>query len=134
MSILDCSYCSVPENEIWLPIKDYEESYMISSFGKVKSLARTVPRRNGILSVREKILRYRINNGYYMAELSDKDSRTNFYISILVWEAFGNKKRTNGLEVDHKDDIRAHNCIFNLQLLTKEENLIKRKYWRMTDG
>ena len=44
--------------EIWKDIKGYEGRYQVSNMGRVKSLERTVTRKNGLkLTIRERILK-----------------------------------------------------------------------------
>jgi hypothetical protein len=115
--------------EQWKPTKDYEGLYEISNIGRIRSVDRIVNSvSNNGRKAKGKILKTHITRtGYYNVILSKGSKQTNFNLHILVWDAFGVKKR-NGrlLQVDHIDNNRLNNWIGNLQLLTARENNIKR--------
>ena len=115
--------------EQWENIVGYEGYYRISSSGKIKSLARTVKVcGDGKRLVKEKILKPAINGGGYPnVDLMVDGKRKNIKVHVLVWEAFGHRKR-NGriIVIDHIDDNKLNNNISNLQLLTHRENVRKR--------
>ncbi len=52
----------------------------------------------------------------------------NYGVNRLVWMKANNKFIPKGLEIDHINDKRTDNRIENLQILTKLQNLAKRKY------
>jgi len=114
--------------EIWKPIKNYEGLYEISNYGRVKSLAKSwIAGFNTIRTKPTTVLREMINNhGYKQVILSGNGKRKTIKISLLIWDHFGDKPR-NGrkLQVDHIDNIKTHDWIWNLQLLSQVDNLIK---------
>jgi len=102
--------------EIWKDIIGYEGLYMISSFGRVKSLV-----------TNEKILKNSIgSHGYYRVNLSKNNKVNLFNIHILVAINFLNHK-PNGYKivVDHHDNNRLNNHVSNLQLITQRKNSSK---------
>lgn len=106
--------------EEWKPIKNYEDRYEISNFGKIKSL---YYKRKKI----QNLLKNTVNNtGYYQITLYGNIKKTSFKIHHLVYDHFGEKKR-NGriLQIDHKDGNKLNNRIDNLHLLTARENSVK---------
>ena len=51
-------------DEVWISIRDYEGFYDISNFGVVKGLARQVPWKTSVRTMKEKIMKYSIEDGY----------------------------------------------------------------------
>ena len=116
--------------ERWKPIKNYENLYEISNYGRVKSLTKkwkagynnTVTRTK-----KESFLKPQTTkDGYYRIGLYINSKIKVRLIHQLVWEHFGNKMR-NGiiLQIDHKDENKLNNKIDNLQLLSLRENRSK---------
>ena len=64
-------------NEIWKPIKDYENLYEISNYGRIKSLARKSKTK---IIKDEKILKtFKRHTGYIQAKLSKNSKLYNLY-------------------------------------------------------
>lgn len=106
------------------PIKDYPH-YYISNIGKVYT---DMPCRNCGTKLRELKQRkhptgYRYVGLYYTNEKGER-SRKWFRVHRLCYEAFTGKI-SEGLVVDHKNEIKFDNRVENLQLLTVSENLKK---------
>ena len=101
--------------EIWLNIEGYS-NYMISNYGRVKSLNY---RRTG----KEKILSLKKDKkGYYYITLSKDGIGRNYKIHRLVAQAF--IPNPNNLpQVNHKDENPSNNCVENLEWCTNEYNL-----------
>lgn len=96
--------------EIWKDIKGYENLYMISSYGRVKSIG---GRRGS--SNKPKILKQGTDtSGYKMVIFRvNKHSKT-FKVHRLVAEAF--IPNPNNLpEVNHKSEIKTQNNVENLE-------------------
>ena len=112
------------KEEIWKDIKDYEGMYQVSNMGKVKSLERTVIRKDGIaLFVKEKILKHADNGcGYLHIALCANNNQKTCKIHKLVLETFVvnvNNKRT----INHKNGIKHDNRLDNLEYMTHKENV-----------
>lgn len=105
-------------DEIWTDIKGFEGKYQISNFGNVKSLSRTIIRKNGKKQTfKSRILKPCKNNkGYYLVSLDGKL----YTIHRLVVENF-----MNNLVVNHKNGIKTDNRIENLELISQKDNCIK---------
>lgn len=105
-------------DEIWRDIKGYENKYQISNLGNVRSLSRTIVRKNGKKQTfKSRVLKPCKNNkGYYLVSLDGKL----YTIHRLVVENF-----MNNLVVNHKNGIKTDNRIENLELISQKDNCIK---------
>jgi hypothetical protein len=117
--------------EVWKPVKGFENLYAISNFGYVKSLSRTILNSgsySGSQTLKERILKPFPNpRGYSIVGLSKEDILYRFNLSTLVWDHFGEGKRDGrNLQVDHIDGDKKNNRVDNLQLLTNRGNTSKR--------
>ena len=87
--------------EIWKDIQNYEGSYQVSNYGRVKSLSRVDSRGN---KRNEKILKGRKNRqGYYDVALSKNGKQKFCRINRLVAQAFI-PNPNNYPCVNHKDE------------------------------
>ncbi|MFA5715088.1 MAG: NUMOD4 domain-containing protein [Candidatus Paceibacterota bacterium] len=116
-------------SEEWKPIKNFKGLYEISNYGNVKALAKEWICGNPSMT-RKKAEHLFANvydtNGYKQVKLRKNGLSKNFPIHCLVWDHFGDKPR-NGqrLQIDHKDNNKENNSIWNLQLLTNRKNTSK---------
>ena len=115
--------CDELMNEVWHPVPDWEGLYEVSDQGRVKSLARTVPRRNkGDLVLKERILRHATNKrGYRQVSLCRDCKGTSIFIHKLVASAFLGEAQ--GREVNHISADKTDNSLSNLEYLTHAENI-----------
>ena len=115
--------------ERWRDIPDYEGSYQVSDFGRVKSLAKEKTGGIGNYKRKERILKTPLSFGYRMVSLSNGPKVKSFKVSVLVAMAFLDHK-TDGHKVivDHKDNIRTNDYLSNLQLITNRENSSKDRF------
>ena len=108
----------------WKDVPGYEGFYQVSDCGQVKSLSRTVIRKNGLqYYIKEKILKPRISNkgyGYYYVNLHKGDSQKSFFIHRLVMYTFSHIDET--MTVNHIDENKKNNHISNLEYLTAGDN------------
>lgn len=125
------------ENEIWRPIKGFEGLYEVSNLGRIRSLERTVLRRDGTtIYVKQAILKKFIKFGYETLTLI-RDKECHYKrVHQLVAEAFVpipdelkplcGKKTENGyprVVVNHKDENKANNRVENLEWCTPKQNI-----------
>lgn len=113
--------------EKWKSIKGYEGYYEVSDKGRVRSLDREIVYNNGRVHYHKgSILKHLIDNEYHRVSLTREGKRKRFLVHRLVAEAFipnTDKKE----QVDHIDGNPNNNTLENLQWISEEENLAKRK-------
>ena len=110
-------------NEVWKSIKGHDEKYMVSNYGRVKSLNRLVNKRDGQRIVKEKFLSININNkGYCQVSLTTKHKPKLHFIHRLVGEAFIPNPK-NKPNINHKDLNPYNNSVGNLEWCTQKENV-----------
>lgn len=102
--------------EIW---KQFHDFYEVSNTGKVKSLPRTVTRKDGITrKVTGKILKPFVNpHGYLTFRLQG----ISYQVHRIVAETFIPNPE-NKPQVNHKDLNKSNNDISNLEWVTHKEN------------
>jgi hypothetical protein len=102
--------------EIWKDVVGYEGLYKVSSYGRIKS----IPRNSTIKE--ERILKAKKNHkGYYQAVLYKNGVRKHFQVHRLVAIAFI-ENNENLPQVNHKDENKDNNCVYNLEWCTNEYN------------
>lgn len=117
-------------DERWLPVRGYEGSYEVSDQGRVRSLPRTVYKRNrrgGPLVRFEYGLRYlrpsRQQRGHLLIQL--QAPRKQRYVHRLVLEAFVGPP-PDGMECRHLNGDPSDNRLCNILWGTRLENLADR--------
>ena len=112
------------EEEIWKDIEGYIGFYQVSNLGRVKSLERKVTSRNGLMKVRERILKQVIETkGYYASSLSKLGRHRLISTHRLVAIAFLDNANSL-LEVNHKNGIKTDNNVDNLEWTTRSRNMV----------
>ena len=110
------------DNEIWKPIKGWEDLYMVSNLGRVKSLGRTIIRKNGRIRVfPEKIIKPQINRAHYLIGLWKDNKVKRCYLHRPVAEAYIPNPNNFPL-INHKDENPANNVVDNLEWCTPMYN------------
>ena len=110
--------------EKWKDINGYEGLYQVSNMGRVKSLERAVPSKNGSKrTIRERILKSRITpNGYSQVFLFNGRRKGKLLlVHRLVCEAF-HENPENKPEVNHINENKLDNRACNLEWVTRKEN------------
>ena len=101
--------------EIWKDIEGYNGKYQVSNLGRVKSFAQD--RLNGKIKTGSFT-----HKGYLTFALYDNDGNKKFHpIHRLVAEAFI-PNPDNLLQVNHKDEDKTNNRVYNLEWCTNEYN------------
>lgn len=101
--------------EEWRPVRGYED-YDASNFGRVRSLNYNHTGKTKILKLFKK------ENGYLQVCLCKEGKRKMFYVHRLVYETF-NGVIPDGYEVNHINEIKTDNSVWNLNLMTPKENI-----------
>lgn len=111
------------EEERWLPIKEYEGLYEVSSWGRVKSLERkTMGRWSKNKTSHGVILNQEImDNNYLRVDLSTGNITKHFLVHRLVADAFIPNEKNHPC-VNHLDCNRTNNHVENLEWCTHKEN------------
>ena len=113
-------------NEEWVFIPNFENEYMISNYGRVKSCDRYIVDSIGRTRFYEGNIKplYKNPNGYLMTGISRKHKTINIYPHVLVCTLFNGKKPNNNYIVNHKDLNKLNNYFENLEWVTYSENNI----------
>jgi hypothetical protein len=117
------SLLSIIGVEVWRDIPTYEGKYQVSNLGNVKSL------NYNKTKVAKVMTKYLNTNGRHSVGLSKNGKHNgNCKISQLVAMAFLNHKPC-GLKmvVDHKDNNKLNDRLYNLQVITNRQNTSKDK-------
>lgn len=109
--------------EEWREVHGYEGLYQVSNLGRVKRLAGYAETKAGwLLPVKERIRKFSQNGqGYYQLTLTGLGKRETFRVHRLVYEAFVGPV-PEGMQVNHIDEDKLNNCVWNLNLMTPKEN------------
>lgn len=116
------------EQEIWKDVIGYEGLYLVSNFGKVKSLDMVLPyKRHGKNQTRirkGKILTpVKTNRGYLRVEMcSNAKAKLNLVHRLVAMAFIPNPN--NLTEVNHKDCNKLNNYVGNLEWVSSSENKI----------
>lgn len=111
-------------NEEWRDIQGYEGLYQVSNLGRVRSLDRYVPHKTlGKKFCRGCIMATHINNaGYITVNLCKNNKYKSFDVHRLVATAFIVIDDINKVEVNHLDENKRNNHVYNLEWITKSGN------------
>jgi NUMOD4 motif/HNH endonuclease len=105
--------------EIWKDVLGYEEIYLVSSFGRVKSKPKKRLNYDRFLKPGKN------SDGYFSVVLYKKDIKKSFKAHRLVANSF--IENLNNLEmVNHIDENKQNNKIENLEWVSRIENGVHR--------
>lgn len=112
-------------NEIWLPIKGFEDYYEVSDLGRFRSKDRVITRHNGVKESKPaRILKNNYyTNGYIQLILYVEKQRFNFIAHRVVADHFI-PNPDNLPVINHLDLIKWNNRVTNLEWCTKSENAV----------
>jgi len=111
------------QQEEWRDIKGYEGRYQVSNMGRVKSLERTITKKNGRnQSIQERILKSETERtGYLRVTLYNSSGKMKRLVHRLVCEAFHENPKKKP-EVNHINENKTDNQACNLEWVTRKEN------------
>lgn len=110
------------ESVVWKPVRRFEDRYMVSNDGRVKSLDIYVNCGGGQRLSKGRIKPVRKNNRGYVCVGLCKDNYTHTHlVHRLVAEAFI-PNTENKPQVNHIDGDLNNNCADNLEWVTDNEN------------
>ena len=106
--------------EIWKPVVGFEGRYEVSSFGRIKALARNIYYKDGRVGfLEERLLKGVLTKtGYFLISF---DSKKRKFIHQAVAEAFLGKTEYK-MTVNHKDGNKLNNKLENLEWNTYKQN------------
>lgn len=100
--------------EIWFPVEGCENVYAVSNYGRCYSYKRFGSKGGYLKPLKGP-------KGYYYYDLSVNGKMKAKRINVLIFETFIGKI-PKGMHVNHKDENKSNNAIWNLNLLTPKEN------------
>lgn len=109
----------IRQKEIWKDVVGHEGLYLVSNYGKIKSLPRKTT-SGGLLKQIEK------SCGRLFVGLSKNGKEKHYRVSQLAIEAFVGP-RPIGMECCHNDGNPKNNYVFNLRYDTHKNNMKDRK-------
>jgi hypothetical protein len=119
--------CTTPDVQLplpfeeWRPVPGWENRYLVSSMGRVRSLDCTVPCRWGRRVHRGRVLTPALVNGYPRVTLAEDGRTRQADVHHLVLEAFVGPQPEH-THVRHLDGTRSNNALTNLCYGTPKEN------------
>lgn len=113
-------------DEVWKPIKGYEDYYLISNMGRIKAIRRKIYAggKEKLYSIFEtdRILKLcDRGNGYYVVTLGNATKKKNYYVHRLVAEHFIENPNNYPI-VNHKDFNPKNNRVDNLEWCSYKYN------------
>lgn len=111
-------------NEYFANLKGYEDIYMISNYGTIKSTDRYVKNKNGYRKIYGKILKARVDKyGYLRIGLMKNKKQKHYLVHRLVAETFIPNPDKFPI-INHKDGNKLNNHISNLEWCNQSYNII----------
>ena len=104
--------------ETWTPLFEYEDYYLISNLGNVKSIDRKINNK----TYKSTMLKFKDIRGYKNVGLSRNGKVKTKQVHRLVLLSFKYNPNYKNLQVNHIDGHKDNNNINNLEWVTPSEN------------
>lgn len=116
------------KEEIWKNIRNYEDYYEVSNFGRVRSKNRIIEQeckgKKVNFTYKGSILKQQlINSGYYVVSLSKSSIQKKFLVHRLVAETFLDNPK-NYSQINHVDENKLNNNLDNLEWCNAKYNIL----------
>lgn len=110
--------------EKWAPIKEHEQLYAVSNYGRIKSLFREIKGKNGICyRYSEKLHTPQVDeHGYHRVTFRKNTIPKQWSVHRLVADHFMDNPK-NLPQVNHKNGDKSDNNINNLEWCTASQNM-----------
>ena len=110
------------EEEIWKPVINYEDRYIISNYGKIKSIDRIG--KTGIFLKGKELKIQKSAYGYSLIPLSKNGITISYTVGRLVAQHFVHNDNPNEkIEANHIDGNKRNNYYKNLEWISHLENM-----------
>jgi len=111
------------ENEIWVPVVNYDGYYTVSNLGRIQSVERIVissaGKRRCFKSATKRT--HKNHNGYIRVQLSKNGINKEFFLHRLILSSFKGEDPERKF-VNHINGVRDDNRVENLEWVTPKEN------------
>ena len=112
--------------EEWKDIPEYEGLYQASNLGRIKSLSRFKKNYSKLQLVNERILKQTKSGKYLTLEINKQSISYTTTVHQLIAITFLNHIPCGfDLVIDHKNNEKLNNCLWNLQIITHRINSTK---------
>jgi len=109
------------ENEEWIDAIGFDGIYQVSNLGRIKSIGRYVPIRNGERWVKERILKQSLSkDGRLSCGFSIDNKKHSINVPYVIWQSFNYTKKINTKKecIMHKNKNQSDNRLINLEKTT----------------
>lgn len=118
------------EKEIWKPLRNFEDSLLVSNKGNIKILERIVnTNKNATRVLTERLLIPRKSNdkyGYVFVSFRLNKKLYRLVVGRVVYETFNDIDLDLKKTIVHKDGNKFNNSLENIKILTRRSILQKR--------
>ena len=102
------------ENEVWRDVDGYDGVYQVSNLGRVRS------KKYGDWRVMKGI---KDKDGYLRLSLYKDGNRKKFFVHRLVAQAFIPNDDETKTQINHRNEIKSDNRVYNLEYCTPQYNV-----------
>lgn len=121
----------LPQPILWVPVRGFEDSHEVSNYGIVRSVERTKTWWRSDISKEisrtfpsKTLKNKKTEDGYYDVHLRSGTKNKYKRLHTILAESFFEKPYKEAV-VDHKDDDKSNNVLWNLQYVSVQFNTKK---------